>query len=43
MRRLNDVFTHRAKCSHDLVGHLFQGRFKGILVERDAYLLEPPR
>jgi putative transposase len=25
------------------VGHLFQGRFKAILVERDAYLLELAR
>ncbi|MEO8630313.1 MAG: transposase, partial [Betaproteobacteria bacterium] len=25
---------------HVKVGHLFQGRFKAILVDRDAYLLE---
>ncbi len=24
---------------HHKVGHLFQGRFKAILVDRDAYLL----
>jgi putative transposase len=30
------VFNRR----HDKVGHLFQGRFKAILVDRDAYLLE---
>jgi putative transposase len=28
---------------HGLVGHFFQGRFKAILVERDAYLLELSR
>jgi putative transposase len=28
---------------HGLVGHLFQGRYQGILVERDAYLLELSR
>lgn len=25
---------------HGKVGHLFQGRFKAILVDRDSYLLE---
>jgi hypothetical protein len=25
---------------HRKMGHLFQGRFKAILVDRDAYLLE---
>jgi len=25
------------------VGHLFQGRFKGILVEKDSHLLELSR
>ena len=28
---------------HFLFGHLFQGRYKGILVERDSYLLELAR
>jgi hypothetical protein len=27
---------------HGRGGHLFQGRFKGILVDRDAYLLGLP-
>ena len=43
MRQLNGVFTQRFNRRHGLVGHLFQGRFKGILVERDAYLLELAR
>ncbi len=28
---------------HRRVGHLFQGRFKAILVDSDAYLLEVGR
>jgi len=28
---------------HDHIGHLFQGRFKDIIVEREAYLLELSR
>jgi hypothetical protein len=40
MRQLNGVYTQRTNRRHGLVGHLFQGRFKAILVERDAYLME---
>ncbi len=43
MRQLNGVYTQGFNRRHGLVGHLFQGRFKGILVERDAYLLELAR
>ncbi|MCA1805046.1 MAG: transposase [Xanthomonadaceae bacterium] len=43
MRYLNGVYTQAFNRSHDLVGHLFQGRFKAILVERDEYLLELSR
>ena len=32
--------TQRFNRRHGKVGHLFQGRFKAILVDRDAYLLE---
>lgn len=39
MRHLNGVYTQRFNRRHELVGHLFQGRFKAILVDRDAYLL----
>jgi REP element-mobilizing transposase RayT len=39
MRQLNGVYTQQFNRRHALVGHLFQGRFKAILVERDAYLL----
>ena len=39
MRHPNGVYTQRFNRRHGLVGHLFQGRFKAILVDRDAYLL----
>jgi putative transposase len=40
MRQLNGVYTQVYNRRHRKVGHLFQGRFKSILVDRDAYLLE---
>jgi putative transposase len=39
MRHLNGVYTQSFNRRHGQVGHLFQGRFKAILVDRDAYLL----
>jgi len=39
MRQLNGVYTQHVNRSHRRVGHLFQGRYKGILVEKEAYLL----
>ncbi len=43
MRQLNGVYTQSVNRTHGRVGHVFQGRFKGILVEKDAYLLELSR
>ncbi len=43
MRQLNGVYTQASNRRHGRVGHLFQGRFKGILVDKDAYLLELSR
>lgn len=40
MRHINGVYTQGFNRRHRKVGHLFQGRFKAILVDRDAYLLE---
>jgi len=40
MKYINGLYTQRFNKRHKRVGHVFQGRFKGILVERDAYLLE---
>ncbi|MCX7199817.1 MAG: transposase [Proteobacteria bacterium] len=38
MRHVNGVYSQRFNRQHGLVGHLFQGRYKAILVDRDAYL-----
>lgn len=43
MRQLNGVFTQTSNRRHHRVGHVFQGRFKAILVDSDAYLLELAR
>ncbi len=43
MRQLNGVYTQRFNRTHCSVGHVFQGRFKAILVEKDSYLLELSR
>ena len=43
MRQLNGVYTQASNRRHNRLGHLFQGRFKGILVDKDAYLLELSR
>jgi len=40
MRQLNGIYTQRFNRRHHRVGHLFQGRFKAILVERESHLLE---
>jgi len=43
MRQLNGVYTQAFNRRHEQVGHLFQGRYKAILVEKEAYLLELSR
>jgi putative transposase len=43
MRELNGVYTQQFNRRHGLVRHLYEGRFKAILVEREAYLLELAR
>jgi len=43
MRQLNGVYTQASNRRHDRVGHLFQGRYKSILVDADTYLLELTR
>lgn len=40
MRQLNGVFTQSFNRRHCRVGHVFQGRYKAILVQKDAHLLE---
>lgn len=43
MRQLNGVYTQYSNRRHDRTGHLFQGRYKAILVDGDSYLLELAR
>jgi REP element-mobilizing transposase RayT len=43
MRQLNGVYTQYFNRQHNRVGHVFQGRYKAILVEKDSYLLELSR
>lgn len=40
MRQLNGVYTQRFNIRHFRVGHIYQGRFKSILVEKQSHLLE---
>jgi len=40
MRQLNGVYTQIFNKRHRRVGHLFQGRYKAILIQKDSHLLE---
>jgi REP element-mobilizing transposase RayT len=40
MRQLNGIYTQKYNRRHATPGHIFQGRFKAILVDKDNYLLE---
>jgi REP element-mobilizing transposase RayT len=43
MRRFNITYTNYFNRAHNRVGHLYQGRYKSILVERESYLSELSR
>jgi putative transposase len=43
MRQLNGVYTQLFNRRHHRVGHVFQGRYKAILIEKESYLLEVSR
>lgn len=43
MRQLNGVYSQSFNKRHNLVGHVLQGRYKSILVEKEAHLLELTR
>jgi len=43
MRQLNGVYTQYYNRRHNLSGHVYQGRFKSILVDKSTYLLELSR
>jgi putative transposase len=43
IRRLNVTYVGWFNHRHDRCGHLFQGRYKAIVIEADSYLLEVSR
>ena len=43
MKYLNGSYTQHFNRQHQRVGHVYQGRFKALLVQKDAYLLELAR
>ncbi|MFC2099771.1 transposase [Candidatus Bipolaricaulota bacterium] len=43
MRHLNGIYTQSFNRKHRQAGHVFQGRFKSILIERESHLLETAR
>jgi REP element-mobilizing transposase RayT len=43
MRQLNGNYSRYFNRTHDLVGHVFQGRYKAILCQSEPYLLELAR
>lgn len=43
MKYINGTYSQRFNYSHGRVGHVFQGRYKAILVEKEAHLLELSR
>ena len=43
MRQLNGVYTQRFNRNNNRVGHVFQGRYKAINVQKESYLLELAR
>ena len=40
MRQLNGFYSQSYNRRHQKVGHVFRGRYKAILVEKESYLLE---
>lgn len=40
MRQLNGVYTQAFNRMHERDGHVFKGRFKAVLVEKETHLLE---
>lgn len=43
MRQLNGLYARRFNLRHDRCGHVFQSRFRSILVEKGSHLLEACR
>lgn len=40
MRHLNGVYTQAFNAKHRRPGHIFQGRYKALLVDKESYFLE---
>jgi hypothetical protein len=40
MKQLNGVYTQAFNKRHRRVGHIFQGRYKAILIQKESHLLE---
>ena len=40
MRQLNGIYTQFYNRRHRTVGHLFQGRYKAILIQKESHLLD---
>ena len=40
MRQLNGVYTQAFNRRHNRIGHIFQGRYKAVLIQKDSHLLE---
>jgi len=43
MQGFNTAYTKYFNQHHDTVGHVFQGRYRALLVDKDSYLLELTR
>jgi putative transposase len=40
MRQLNGIYTQKYNWKYKKTGHVFQGRYKAIIVDKESYLLE---
>lgn len=43
MRQLNGIYTQKYNWRYNKTGHVFQGRYKAIIVDKDSHLLELSR
>lgn len=43
LQTINTAYTVYFNRQHNRIGHLYQGRYKAILVDKDSYLLQPSR
>ena len=43
MRQLNGVYTQQSNRRHKRCGHVFQGRYHSVVVDKESYLLELTR